>query len=72
VEVISLVVAKVIELVGSSTESFEDAIKQALNEAKRTVKGISGIDVLGLNAKVRNDEITEYRANVKVAFQVER
>lgn len=71
-EVISLVVAKVIELVGSSTESFEDAIKQALNEAKRTVKGISGIDVLGLNAKVRNDEITEYRANVKVAFQVER
>ncbi|MFQ5909622.1 MAG: dodecin family protein [Thermoplasmata archaeon] len=64
--------AKIIELVGCSDKSFEDAIHNAFNDAKRTTRGISGIDVLKLAAKVRNNEIVEFRANVKVSFLVER
>ncbi|MFQ6128309.1 MAG: dodecin family protein [Thermoplasmata archaeon] len=64
--------AKIIELVGCSNESFEDAIRNAFEDAKKTIKGISGIDVVKFTAKVRNDEIVEYRANVKISFLVER
>ena len=64
--------AKVIELVGCSKKSFEDAILNAFADAKKTTRGISGIDVVKFSAKVRDDEIVEFRANVKVSFLVER
>ncbi|MFQ5986966.1 MAG: dodecin family protein [Thermoplasmata archaeon] len=65
-------IGKVIELVGSSTESFDDAVRNAVAEAAKTVKHISGVDVLGMTAKVEGDQLSEFRANVKIAFAVER
>jgi flavin-binding protein dodecin len=65
-------VVKVIELVGESDKSFEDAVKNALDDAKKTVRDIRGIDVKAFNAVVKGDKITAYRANVKVAFLVHR
>ena len=65
-------VVKVIELVGSSTESWEKAVKKAVEEAARTVKNIVGVDVKGCSGVVKNGKIIEYRANVKIAFMVER
>lgn len=65
-------VIKVIELVGNSKVSWEDAAKNAVAEAAKTIRGITGIDVVGQTAVVENGAITEYRANVKVAFVVER
>lgn len=65
-------VVKVIELVASSEEGFEDAVKIGLEEAKRTVRGITGVDVAGLKAVIENDELKSYRAHLKVAFEVER
>lgn len=65
-------VVKVIELVGESPKSFEDAVKNALDDAKKTVRDIRGIDVKSFNAVVRNDKIAAFRANVKVAFLVHR
>ncbi len=65
-------IGKVIELVGSSSESFEDAVRSAVAEAAKTVKNISGVDVLGMTAKVEGDRLSEFRANVKIAFAVER
>ncbi len=65
-------IAKVIELVGSSSESFDDAVRNAVAEAAKTVKNISGVDVLGMTAKVDGDRLSEFRANVKIAFSVER
>ena len=67
-----MTVVKVIELVGASKKSFDDAVKQALKEAAQTLHGISGIHVEGFNARVEDNKITEYRANVKVAFVKER
>ncbi|MCK4424371.1 dodecin domain-containing protein [Candidatus Bathyarchaeota archaeon] len=67
-----MTVAKVIELVGSSTEGWKEAAENALKEAAKTVRNIVGIDVVGCTAKVEKNKIVSYRANVKIAFIPER
>jgi dodecin len=66
-------VAKIIEIVGSSDESWQDAAQAALNESKKTVHGITGIEVGDMTAKVdpNNGAITQYHTTVKIAFGVE-
>jgi hypothetical protein len=66
-----MAVAKIIELVGSSPKNWEDATKNALAEAAKTVKNIKSIYVKRCNAKIENNKIVEYRAVVKIAFVVE-
>lgn len=61
---------KIIEIIGISSESFEDAIKEGLKRASETVEGITGIDVIGQKASVKDGRITEYRVNMKMAFLV--
>ncbi len=64
-------VLKVIELVGTSPNSWEEATKNAVDKAAETVRGIVGGDVVGQNVVVADGKITEYRVDVKVAFLVE-
>ena len=63
---------KIIELVGVSSKSWHDAVQEALKEAAKSLHGISGIDVLSTTAVVKDNKITEYRANVNVAFRIEK
>ncbi len=66
-------VVKITELVGSSPNSFSDAVRNAVKEASKTIRGIQGVEVLQSNATVGDDgELTLYKVNVKVAFLVER
>lgn len=65
-------VAKVVELIGSSPNSWEEATANAIEAASRTIRNITGVDVKRCTAKVENNRIVEYRADVKVAFIVER
>ena len=65
-------VAKVVELIGSSPESWEAAVRNAVEAASRTIRKIKGVDVKRWTAKVENNRIVEYRAVVKIAFVVER
>ena len=67
-----MAVVKIIELVGSSPNGWEEATKNALAEAAMTVKNIKSIYVKRCNAKVENNKIVEYRAVVKIAFVVQR
>ncbi|WP_455278255.1 dodecin family protein [[Eubacterium] cellulosolvens] len=67
-----MTVVKILELVGSSDNSWDDAVKNALADASKTVEHIVGIDVLGFKAEVKDNEIANYKAHVKVAFTVER
>jgi hypothetical protein len=62
---------KVIELVGVSNTSWSDAAQQAVTDAARTVRHITGVDVLHSTAVVRDDKIVEYHVNVKLAFVTE-
>jgi dodecin len=64
-------VAKIIEVVGSSTESWEDAVRSAVSEASRSLRGVTGVDVQDWTASVEDGEIVEYKANVKIAFAIE-
>jgi dodecin len=65
-------VVKVIELVGSSTSSFSDAVRNAVKVASRTIRNIRGVDVISSNADVdENGELTNYKVQVKIAFLVE-
>ena len=65
-------VVKVIELIGCSSVSWEKATKNALAEAAKTIQNIRSIYVKAFTAKVENDEIVEYKANVKVSFVVDQ
>jgi len=64
-------VVKIIELVGSSPNSWEDATKEAVAKAHESLKDIHGVDVVGHTAVVKDGKITAYRANVKIGFVVE-
>ena len=64
-------VAKVIELVANSEQSFDDAVQQGLQEAARTIRGISGIEVVNWTADVENNQIARYKVTMHVAFVVE-
>jgi len=64
-------VVKIIELVGSSDKSWQEAVENAILRAAKTVRNIRGVDVLGWTGKVEGDKIVEYRANVKISFLVE-
>lgn len=63
-----MTVAKVIDLIGTSNRSWEDAVQNAVSDASETIDNITGVEVLNTTASVKNGEITEYKANIKVAF----
>jgi flavin-binding protein dodecin len=65
-------VAKVVTIIGSSPESFAQAAQAAVAEAAKTIRGISGADVVSMSAEVEGDKITEFRTTVNIAFGVER
>ncbi len=67
-----LTVVKIIELVGSSPDGWNEAAKNALQEAAKTVKNIKSMHVKKVTAKVENNKIVEYRAVVRLAFIVKR
>ena len=64
-------VVKVIELVGSSPSSFSDAVRNAVATASRTIRNITGVDVLSSTATVQDGEISLYKVQVKIAFLVD-
>lgn len=66
-------VVRITEIVGSSPNSFSDAVRNAVKFASQTVRGIRGVEVLGSNADVDKDgNLTLYKVQCKIAFVVER
>ena len=65
-------VAKVVTIIGSSPDGFAEAADAAVQEAARTIRGITGADVVTMSALVADGRITEYRTTVNIAFGVER
>ena len=63
---------KIIKVLGTSSESWEDAANQAVERAANTVRDIQGVEVENWTAKVENGEIVEYRATTEIAFPVEQ
>jgi flavin-binding protein dodecin len=65
-------VAKVVTVIGNSPESFAKAADAAVQEAAKTLRGITGADVLSMSAEVTDGKITSYRTTVNIAFALER
>jgi len=65
-------VVKIIELIGTTPDGWNEAVQNAVTEAAKTVKNIKGVHVKRCTAKVKDNKIVEYNANVKIAFIVER
>jgi flavin-binding protein dodecin len=65
-----MAVTKIIELVGSSATSSDDAVRAALAEARSTLRNIKALDVVSVG--LRGENLDEWRAHVRVSFLVER
>jgi dodecin len=67
-------IGEIVEFVGSSDKSWEDAAQAAVKEAVKTIRNVHAIEVLDMTAKVdpNTGNIKEYRVGIKLAFGVER
>lgn len=62
---------KVLELIGESDHNWKDAVQNAVMEATRDGKNVTGVEVYNLTAAVEDGRIFEFKANVKVAYDDE-
>ena len=67
-----MAVVNVIELLAESEESWEDAVRQAVAEATKTLRGITSVYVDEFQATIENDKVKSFRVNVKVSFVLEQ
>lgn len=64
--------AKVIQIIASSPESFDDAVKQGVTEAAKSLRGISGVRVADFTVDVDDGKIANYKATLHVAFRLDQ
>lgn len=63
-------VLKVIEILGNSDKSFEDAVQNVIKEVSRTVRDIKSVYIQDMQVTVKNNEVSQYRVNAKVTFGI--
>lgn len=63
-------VLKVVEILGNSTVSWEDAVQQVVNEASKTIQNIKSVYVQDMQAMIEDNKIVQYRVNAKVTFAI--
>jgi hypothetical protein len=66
-----MAVARVTEIIASSADGFREAVEEGLDRAARTLRGITGLEVLGKRVKVERGQIVEYRVDLKITFLLE-
>ncbi len=65
-----MAILKVIEVLANSDKGWEDAAKNAVEQASKSVKNIRSVYVQDQSASVKDGEITDFRVNVKITFEV--
>jgi len=65
-----MAVLKVIEVLGNSKVSFEDAVQNVVNEASKSVKNIKSVYLKEMQVTVKDNEIVDYRVNTKICFGI--
>ncbi|MFI5025114.1 MAG: dodecin family protein [Alphaproteobacteria bacterium] len=66
-----MAVARVTKITAASTKSFDDAVNEGLKRAAKTLRGITGLEVVEMKAKVERGKITEYRSTMELTFLLE-
>jgi len=65
-------VATMITIISNSPDGFAEAAQVAVTEASKTLRGITGADVVSMSCEVEGDRITMFRTTVNIAFAIER
>ncbi len=65
-----MAIVKTIEIIASSEKGWDDAAKSGIKQASKTVKGIKSAWVSDQKVIVKDNEVSEYRVNLKVSFEV--
>lgn len=63
-----MAVARVTEIIASSTKSFDDAVHVGIERANKTLENVRGVWIQDHKLKIENGKIAEYRVNMKVTF----
>lgn len=63
-----MAVARQTQIIGASPHSWEDAVRNALERANKTLRNITGMEVIKENAAVESGKIVEYRSTLLVTF----
>jgi hypothetical protein len=63
-----MAVARVTEVIASSPDGFREAVEEGLARATRTLRGITGLEVIRKTVKVERGLIVEYRVEMKIVF----
>jgi flavin-binding protein dodecin len=66
-----MAVARVTEIIASSPDGFREAVEEGMARAARTLRGITGLEVLSKRVKVERGLIVEYRVDMKITFVLE-
>lgn len=66
-----MAVARITRVVGTSPVSFQDALEEGFKRAKRTLRGITDIDVISQKVRIENNEIKEYVVEMDITFVLE-
>jgi flavin-binding protein dodecin len=66
-----MAVASVSKITAASSESFDAAVREGLDRANKTLRGITGLHVVEQKASVSNGKIAEYRVTMEVTFVLE-
>ena len=66
-----MAVARVTEIIASSPDGFREAVEEGLARAVRTLRNITGIEIIGKRVKVDRGQIVEYRVDMKIVFLLE-
>lgn len=66
-----MAVLKVIEVLANSEKSWEDATKKAVSQAAKSLKNIRSVYVQEQSASVKDGEVSEFRVNVKITFEID-
>ena len=67
-----MAVARQTQIIGASPHSWEDAVRNALERANKTLRGITGLKVIKENAAIEKGKIAEYRATLLVTFVLDK
>jgi flavin-binding protein dodecin len=65
-------VYKILDIIGTSENSFAEAAVNAVEEASKTVRNIRRAEVAKLDVKVENDKVVRFRAEMRIAFEIEK
>jgi flavin-binding protein dodecin len=66
-----MAVIKMLDIVGTSKQSWSDAAREAVNEAAKSLRGIETVEVVSSRAVVQNNRLSEYQVLVRIGFRLE-